>query len=65
MLSRTNCEIWAYDFSVEHLGPQLTENHKDRAHFMKIGISGETDLAHNPPMYTIADLMKKNGHDYM
>jgi hypothetical protein len=65
MLSRTYCEIWAYDFSVDQFGPQLSENHLDRAHFMKAGISGETDETHDPPFYTIADLMKMNGHNYM
>lgn len=65
MLARVNCEVWAYDFSVDELGPEITEKHRGRIHFMKAGISGETQSTQNPPFYTIADLMKMNGHDYM
>jgi hypothetical protein len=65
MLTRTHCEIWGYDFSVVEFGKQLNASHRDRAHFEQVGISGETDLTKEPPFYSIQDLMKKNGHDYM
>jgi hypothetical protein len=57
--------MWAYDYSVDGLGPQISESHHNRAHFMKVGIAGDTDKSKSPPSYTIADLMKINGHDYM
>jgi hypothetical protein len=65
MLDRTHCEIWAYDFSVVDFGKQLKEEHRDRAHFTQVGISGETDTTKTPPFYSIQDLMKLNGHDYL
>jgi hypothetical protein len=65
MLTRTHCEIWGYDFSVVEFGKQLNASHRDRAHFKQAGISGETDLTKEPPFYSIQDLMKQNGHDYM
>lgn len=65
MLERTNCEIWGYDFSVEEFGPAIKSDVRHRTHFLKAGIEAKTDLAHNPPFYSIQDLMTKNGHDYM
>jgi hypothetical protein len=65
MLSRTNCEVWAYDFSVVDFGEQLESSNRARAKFMQVGIAGTTDKSRTPPFYSIADLMKMNGHDYM
>lgn len=65
LLSRTNCEIWAYDYSVVDFGKQLEPKNADRAHFVRAGIAGQTDKTKEPPSYSIADLMKMNGHDYM
>jgi hypothetical protein len=65
MLDRTHCEIWAYDFSVVDFGKQLSAEHKSRAHFTQAGISGTTNPKKSPPFYTIQDLMKINGHDYL
>ncbi|OLN92798.1 hypothetical protein CCHL11_06696 [Colletotrichum chlorophyti] len=65
MLSRTKCSVWAYDFSVVDFGKQLEPQHRSKAHFLQAGIAGKTDPARDPPFYSIADLMKKNGHDYI
>lgn len=65
MLSRTNCVVWAYDFSVVDFGEQLEPGNRARAHFLQAGISGKTDKTKTPPFYSIADLMKMNGHEYM
>ncbi|KAJ9142279.1 hypothetical protein NKR19_g7271 [Coniochaeta hoffmannii] len=65
MLSRTDCEVWAYDFSVVDFGEQLEHGNRARAKFMQVGIAGKTDKNRSPPFYSIADLMKMNGHDYI
>ncbi|KAK1974134.1 methyltransferase domain-containing protein [Colletotrichum cereale] len=65
MLSRTNCVVWAYDFSVVDFGEQLEPSNRDRAHFKQVGIAGKTDEQKTPPFYSIADLMKMNGHTYI
>jgi len=65
MLSRTACEIWAYDYSVADLGPQLEPINRARIKFVQAGIAAQTDKNSQPPFYSIADLMKMNGHDYM
>jgi len=65
MLARTQCVIWAYDFSVVDFGKQLNASHRDRAHFLQVGISGDTDTSQNPPFYSIQDLMRMNGHNYL
>ncbi|KFZ17233.1 hypothetical protein V502_04665 [Pseudogymnoascus sp. VKM F-4520 (FW-2644)] len=64
-IERTHCEIWAYDYSVTNFGKQLSYEHRARAHFTQAGISGVTNATSWPPFYTIQDLMKINGHDYM
>lgn len=64
-IERTHCEIWAYDFSVTNFGKQLSKEHRARAHFTQAGISGVTNTTARPPFYTIQDIMKMNGHDYM
>jgi len=65
LLGRTACEVWAYDYSVVDLGEQLEAAHRARAHFVQAGVSGRTDTARDPPFYSIADLMRGNGHDYV
>ncbi len=65
MLTRTNCEVWAYDFSVVDFGVQLEPANRARAHFLQAGIAGTTDKTKDPPFYSISDLMKMNGHEYM
>ncbi|KAG7121618.1 hypothetical protein HYQ45_014452 [Verticillium longisporum] len=65
MLSRTNCTVWAYDFSVVDFGEQLETWNRDRAHFLQAGIAGKTDKTKNPPFYSIAELMKMNNHEYI
>jgi len=65
MLSRTNCSVWAYDNSVVDFGTQVEPQNRDRAHFVHAGIVGKTDMKASPPNYSIADLMKMNGHKYM
>lgn len=64
-LSRTSCEIWAYDFSVVDFGKQLSTANRDKAHFTQAGIAGHTDPTRTPPYWSIQDLMKHNGHDYI
>ncbi len=65
LLSRTACEVWAYDFTVVDFGEQLEPGNRARAHFMQAGIAGATDERRDPPFYSIADLMRRNGHDYI
>jgi hypothetical protein len=65
MLSRTNCSVWAYDFSVVDFGQQLQPENRARAKFLQAGIAGKTDMAKDPPFYSISDLMKQNGHTYI
>ncbi|KAI9681227.1 MAG: hypothetical protein M1817_002509 [Caeruleum heppii] len=65
MLSKTNAEIFAYDFSVDGFGGQLTADHQNRSHFTKVGLSGEDEMSKSPPFYTLKSLMKLNEHDYI
>ncbi|KAF4989037.1 hypothetical protein FDECE_14828 [Fusarium decemcellulare] len=65
LLRRTNAEIWGYDFSVDSWGPQIASDYASRAHFAKVRLGNKTDTTHEPPSYTIQDLMRANGHTYV
>ncbi|KAI9669526.1 MAG: hypothetical protein M1817_004645 [Caeruleum heppii] len=65
MLQRTNAEVFAYDYSVDDFGPQLAPAYRSRAHFQKVGLSGEDNINRNPPFHTIKTLMDQNNHTYM
>ncbi|KAJ6536581.1 methyltransferase domain-containing protein [Mycena vulgaris] len=63
------CEVWGYDFSVQSFGPEITKDRAlaPRAHFFPYAL-GATD-AHtptdDPPMYTLASLMRHNEHTFI
>ena len=64
ILSNTeNCEIWGYDFSVTHFGPEIPKPLEYRTHFHPFGLSGSDKHGPDdkPPMYTLESLMKMNG----
>lgn len=65
MLERTNARIWGYDYSVDSWGPEVLPHQHSRAKFAKMAIGKKTDLKADPPMSTIHDLMKANGHTYI
>ncbi|EAS30771.1 uncharacterized protein CIMG_06250 [Coccidioides immitis RS] len=65
VLRRTNCEIWGYDFSVGSWAKNLDQSNASRAHFLQAGISNVTDTDRSPPFYSVKDLMKMNGHNYI
>jgi len=63
------CEVWGYDFSVEHWGPQITNDPelRDRAHFHPWALGGSDDHGeHTHPKYwTLQSLMSLNGHAFI
>lgn len=64
ILSNTeSCEIWGYDFSVTHFGPEIPKPLEYRTHFHAFGLSGSDKHGPDdkPPMYTLESLMKMNG----
>jgi FkbM family methyltransferase len=65
LLERTNAQIWGYDYSVDSWADQIHDEWLPRARFNRIGISGQTNLEAQPPMSTIQDLMRANGHTYI
>ncbi|KAI6783440.1 uncharacterized protein J7T54_004467 [Emericellopsis cladophorae] len=65
MLRRTNARIWGYDYSVNHWGEGIPNEGHSRANFTKMGIGKTTHLDWKPPMSTIHDLMKFNGHTFI
>ncbi|RDW77682.1 hypothetical protein BP6252_05735 [Coleophoma cylindrospora] len=67
MLSRIpSAQIFAYDFSVNSFGPQLSPSYKSRAHFKKFGLGAIDELKQpNTQFYTLHTLMAQNNHSYI
>lgn len=65
LLNRTNCEIWGYDYTVDAWDNQLHESYRPHTHILRVGISGETNGTRTPPFYSVRDLMRRNGHEYI
>ncbi|KAF4419457.1 hypothetical protein F53441_14430 [Fusarium austroafricanum] len=65
ILTRTNARIWGYDGSVDKWAQQLPEFIWPRAKFMKAMIGKVSDTKAKPPVYSIQDVTKMNGHSYV
>jgi len=65
LLKRTNCEIWGYDYTVASFAEDIPGHQLPRTHFSQIGISEVTDEKRDPKFFTVQDLMRRNGHEYI
>jgi hypothetical protein len=66
MLERIpSAQIFAYDFSVDKFGPQLSSAYASRAHFSKVGIGAKNEPQKSPPFYSLSGLMAQNNHSYI
>ncbi|KAG8626037.1 hypothetical protein KVT40_006438 [Elsinoe batatas] len=65
LLGRTNAEIWGWDFSVDGWAGEIHGDAEGRAHFEKTKLGPKTDRGAKPEVWTIADLMARNGHDFV
>ena len=61
------CQVWGYDFSVTSFGPEVDSNPalRPRTHFAPYKIGAHDLPAADPPEYTIATLMARNGHAFI
>ena len=61
-----NCEIWGYDYSVTQFGPQLRNSpYGSKAHFFQYALGATDNHQATPPTYTLASMMKENGHTFI
>ncbi|KAF4993972.1 hypothetical protein FGRMN_6103 [Fusarium graminum] len=65
LLQRTNARIWGYDSHVKSWAKQIAEYQYPRATFKKAMIGKISDSKAYPPVLTIQDIMKMNGHSYV
>ncbi|CCT61497.1 uncharacterized protein FFUJ_02024 [Fusarium fujikuroi IMI 58289] len=65
LLQRTNARIWGYDGTVDKWAQQVPEWIWSRAKFQKVMIGKVSDGKARPPVFSIQDLMKANGHSYV
>ncbi|PSN58603.1 hypothetical protein BS50DRAFT_580615 [Corynespora cassiicola Philippines] len=65
LLQRTNALVWGYDHSVDTWAEEIPPHQASRAQFKKASIGRVTNLAKDPPQFTIQDLMKSNNHSYI
>ncbi|KAG0338821.1 hypothetical protein BG000_003337 [Podila horticola] len=64
MMSRTKCEVWAYDGSVDGVAGDAKGN--PRIHFRKIFIGSEDRVDADGSVWkTLPTIMKENGHDWI
>lgn len=66
MLARIpSAQIFAFDFSVERFGPQISPSNSGRAHFSKVGLGAKDEFDKSPQFFTLASLMQQNKHIYI
>lgn len=66
MLARIpSAQIYAFDFSVDKFGPQLSPSHASRAHFFKVGLGAKNEPNKSPAFYRLSGLMLMNNHSYI
>jgi len=66
MLSRIpSAHIFAFDFSVEDFGPQLSPSHASRAHFSQVGLGAKDEPFRTPQFFMLSTLMAQNNHSYV
>ncbi|KAJ4246074.1 hypothetical protein NW762_013819 [Fusarium torreyae] len=65
LLQRTNARIWGYDSHVSSWAKDIVGYQYSRAIFKKAKIGKETDAKAYPPVTSIQDLMRVNGHSYV
>jgi FkbM family methyltransferase len=65
LLQRTNARIWGYDSSVDSWAEEISGYQYSRAQFTKARIGKVSDGEREPPVTTIQDLMRVNGHSYV
>ncbi|KAG0235128.1 hypothetical protein BGW42_005778 [Actinomortierella wolfii] len=64
MLDRTDCEIWAYDASVDKMGPET--DGRPKVHFKPYFIGKEDKVDERGKQWrTLRSLMNENGHDWI
>jgi hypothetical protein len=64
MLERTNCDIYAYDFSVDHMGyPLNSEDGLDLKVYFEPWALSSTNI--NRTFLTLGEIMRRNGHDWI
>jgi hypothetical protein len=66
MLARIpSAQIYAFDYSVESLGPQLSPSHSSRAHFSQVGLGPKDEFAEHPQFFKLSTMMVRNNHSYI
>jgi len=64
LLKRTDCEIWAFDGSINEVTGDVKNN--PRLHFNKIFVGNEDKLDEDQNVWkTLKTIMKENGHDWI
>ncbi|KAG0078100.1 hypothetical protein BGZ92_001637 [Podila epicladia] len=64
MMSRTNCEVWAFDGSVSGVAGDAKSN--PRMHFNKVFIGSKDRVDENGSVWkTLPTIMKENGHNWI
>jgi len=66
MLARVpSAKIFAFDYSVESFGQQVSTSYATRASFYQVGIGAKDQPTRQPPFFTLQTLMARSNHTYI
>ncbi|OJD33866.1 methyltransferase domain protein [Diplodia corticola] len=65
LINMTNAQVYAFDYSVERIGPQIAEKDSSRVQFMKIGLGDQDALVDGQRFLTLQSIISAFGHQYI
>jgi len=65
LVDRTSAYIYAFDYSVDNMGPEVANGTKSNVKFSKIGLGGHDETIDGNQFMTLPSIMSELGHDYV
>ncbi|KAH3916393.1 hypothetical protein HBI56_044930 [Parastagonospora nodorum] len=65
LVDRTSAHVYAFDYSVDNMGPEITNGSKVNVKFSKIGLGGSDETVDGNRFMTLPSIMSELGHDYV
>lgn len=65
LVDRTSAYVYAFDYTVDDMGPEITNGSKTNVKFSKIGLGGSDQTVDGNRFMTLPSIMSELGHDYV
>jgi FkbM family methyltransferase len=65
LVDRTSAHIYAFDYSVDNMGPKVTNGTNSKVKFSRIGLGGCDETVDSNHFMTLPSIMSELGHDYV